>query len=200
MAVSQRKRFEVLRRDGFRCRYCGAGAATAALEVDHVTPVALGGTDDLGNLVTSCGPCNDGKASTVPDETVKAALQATAPTTDAVKLHEMLRLAWSVLVEYGPRRAVEPVSDDNFQHAVMNTLGMWCYGWDAPGPDSKGERPDDEQMAKFTRSVHRAIEHGASAPVLWAAAQAAGWERATVIDVQLAAVQDALHAELARLK
>ncbi|MEV7815591.1 MULTISPECIES: HNH endonuclease [Streptomyces] len=72
MTVSKRKRFEVLRRDGFRCRYCGAAASAAELEVDHVTPVALGGTDELDDLVTSCGPCNDGKASTAPDEPVKA--------------------------------------------------------------------------------------------------------------------------------
>lgn len=200
MAVSQRARFEVLRRDGFRCRYCGADAATATLEVDHVMPVALGGADDLDNLVTSCGPCNDGKASTAPDEAVKAALQSTAATTDAIELHEVRRLAWSVLVDYGPARAVGPVTEADSHHAVMNALGMWCYGWDAPGPDSSGERPDDEQMAEFTTSVHRAIERGVSGPVLWAAAQAAGWKRATTVDGHLAAVQDAVHAELARLK
>lgn len=35
MAVSKRTRFEVLRRDGHRCRYCGAGAEDAALTVDE---------------------------------------------------------------------------------------------------------------------------------------------------------------------
>lgn len=63
MAVSKRLRFEILRRDGFTCRYCGAKAPDVQLRVDHVVPVALGGTDDPTNLVTACEPCNSGKSS-----------------------------------------------------------------------------------------------------------------------------------------
>lgn len=67
MAVPKRVRFEVLRRDEFTCRYCGAKAPDVALEVDHVVPVALGGDDTPGNLVTACHDCNAGKASTSLD-------------------------------------------------------------------------------------------------------------------------------------
>lgn len=41
MAVSKRLRFEILRRDNFQCRYCGAKAPDATLAVDHVTPKEL---------------------------------------------------------------------------------------------------------------------------------------------------------------
>lgn len=55
-------RWRVLRRDGFRCRYCGATPDRKELKVDHVRPLAEGGAPlDLGNLVTACNPCNDGK-------------------------------------------------------------------------------------------------------------------------------------------
>jgi 5-methylcytosine-specific restriction endonuclease McrA len=49
----------VLRRDGYRCHYCGGRAVTA----DHVKPVALFPhlAWDEGNLVASCKPCNDRK-------------------------------------------------------------------------------------------------------------------------------------------
>jgi hypothetical protein len=67
MAVSKRLRYEILRRDNHTCRYCGASAPDVPLRVDHVTPVALGGTDEPGNLVTSCEPCNSGKSSASPD-------------------------------------------------------------------------------------------------------------------------------------
>lgn len=67
MAVSKRLRFEILRRDGFRCRYCGLTAADVELRVDHVIPVALGGRDEPSNLVTACEPCNSGKSSLAPD-------------------------------------------------------------------------------------------------------------------------------------
>lgn len=67
MAISKRLRFEILRRDGFQCRYCGAKAPDATLAVDHVTPKALGGTDDPTNLVAACRDCNTGKSSVAPD-------------------------------------------------------------------------------------------------------------------------------------
>ena len=65
MSISKRLRYEVLRRDGFKCWYCKA--ADVELTVDHVVPQILGGTDDPSNLVTACGPCNSGKTSSMPD-------------------------------------------------------------------------------------------------------------------------------------
>lgn len=57
-------RFEVLKRDGFRCSYCGAGKTQGAvLHVDHVKPKAAGGTDAPSNLTTACVDCNTGKAA-----------------------------------------------------------------------------------------------------------------------------------------
>jgi 5-methylcytosine-specific restriction protein A len=49
----------VLERDGYLCRYCGGPATT----VDHLIPKARGGTDDDGNLVAACRPCNSAKGS-----------------------------------------------------------------------------------------------------------------------------------------
>lgn len=72
MAVSKRTRYEVLRRDSFACRYCGATAPAVKLTVDHVMPIALGGTDQPDNLVTACVDCNAGKSSTSPDSEVVA--------------------------------------------------------------------------------------------------------------------------------
>jgi len=66
VTVTKRTRYEVLRRDNFTCRYCRT--ADGELTVDHVTPVALGGTDDPSNLVAACRDCNAGKSSTSPNE------------------------------------------------------------------------------------------------------------------------------------
>lgn len=69
MAASKRKaipksvRFEVFKRDKFTCQYCGLSAPNVILEVDHITPVSKGGTNDVMNLITSCRDCNRGKAS-----------------------------------------------------------------------------------------------------------------------------------------
>lgn len=70
MALSKRLRYEILRRDNHACRYCGATAPDVALTVDHVVPVALGGTNEPGNLVTACQPCNAGKSASSPDAAV----------------------------------------------------------------------------------------------------------------------------------
>lgn len=66
MSISKRRRFRILKRDGFRCRYCGSAAADGAeLEVDHVHPRSRGGGDDPRNLVTACRQCNRGKHAEV---------------------------------------------------------------------------------------------------------------------------------------
>src|SRR6188768_1924811 len=60
--ISPKLRYGILRRDGFRCRACGAGAfAGTVLHVDHVLAVANGGTNDPANLQTLCELCNLGK-------------------------------------------------------------------------------------------------------------------------------------------
>jgi DNA-directed RNA polymerase subunit RPC12/RpoP len=63
-ALSKKVRFEVFKRDGFVCQYCGNHPPAVLLQVDHITPVKLGGTNDMDNLITSCQPCNAGKTAT----------------------------------------------------------------------------------------------------------------------------------------
>lgn len=63
-AISKKTRFEVFKRDKFTCQYCGKMAPDVVLEVDHIKPVAEGGTNSLMNLVTACRDCNRGKGKT----------------------------------------------------------------------------------------------------------------------------------------
>jgi 5-methylcytosine-specific restriction endonuclease McrA len=58
-------RFRILARDGFRCRYCGRQGSTpgVVLHVDHVVPLAVGGTSREDNLRTACEECNLGKGT-----------------------------------------------------------------------------------------------------------------------------------------
>lgn len=60
--ISKRVRFEVFKRDSFKCQYCGKFAPEAVLHVDHISPVSKGGTADILNLITSCADCNSGKS------------------------------------------------------------------------------------------------------------------------------------------
>ncbi|WP_206602760.1 HNH endonuclease signature motif containing protein [Streptomyces sp. M41(2017)] len=47
------------------CAYCGGPFPT---EVDHVIPVAQGGSGDLSNLAAACEPCNREKLDFTPAE------------------------------------------------------------------------------------------------------------------------------------
>ena len=63
-AISPKLRFEVFKRDEYRCRICGSSAQDGVqLEVDHIHPVSKGGTNELRNLQTLCKPCNRGKGA-----------------------------------------------------------------------------------------------------------------------------------------
>ena len=61
--MTPKLRFDVMRRDGFRCKYCGRTEADGVkLHVDHIKPVSKGGKTELSNLQTLCDECNLGKS------------------------------------------------------------------------------------------------------------------------------------------
>lgn len=126
MTVSKRTRFEVLRRDNYTCRYCRS--ADNPLRVDHVTPVALGGTDDPTNLVAACQDCNAGKASTSPDEHIVANV-----ADDAIR--------WSkAIAQVARNRARATKRRDAYVQSFANEWSNWT-GWnDQPIPKDEGWR------------------------------------------------------------
>ncbi|MFM8292967.1 MAG: HNH endonuclease, partial [Microcystaceae cyanobacterium] len=48
----------VLQRDRHRCQSCGKSGETITLQIDHIIPLAAGGSNDLSNLQTLCANCN----------------------------------------------------------------------------------------------------------------------------------------------
>lgn len=75
--LTKKTRFDVFKRDQFRCAYCGSCPPVVILEIDHITPVSKGGTNSAENLITACFDCNRGKGaaelSVVPDSLQKRA-------------------------------------------------------------------------------------------------------------------------------
>lgn len=62
--MSPKVRYEVIRRDGYRCRACGFGVQDGAhLHVDHIVAIANGGATAMDNLQTLCTVCNLGKGA-----------------------------------------------------------------------------------------------------------------------------------------
>jgi 5-methylcytosine-specific restriction endonuclease McrA len=63
-AILSRK--NILRRDNFRCQYCGRDSLT--LTIDHIIPKARNGEDTWENLITACIECNNKKGDRSPEE------------------------------------------------------------------------------------------------------------------------------------
>lgn len=58
--VSNKIRFEIFERDGYRCKKCGS---RDNLEIDHIIPISKGGKSTYDNLQTLCHNCNYNKGS-----------------------------------------------------------------------------------------------------------------------------------------
>lgn len=57
-------RYDILKRDGFRCKICGSEPSDGVkLHVDHIFPVSKGGKTVPNNLQTLCDRCNMGKSN-----------------------------------------------------------------------------------------------------------------------------------------
>lgn len=67
-AIGKKLRFEIFKRDSFKCQYCGRSSPDVILQVDHINPVKRGGKNDILNLITSCSDCNSGKGARCLDE------------------------------------------------------------------------------------------------------------------------------------
>ena len=61
--VTNKMRFAIYSRDGYRCRICHR--KTNDLEIDHIWPIAKGGKTTYDNLQTLCHRCNTKKGASV---------------------------------------------------------------------------------------------------------------------------------------
>ena len=64
--MTDKLRYMILRRDGFRCQLCGRSANDGIkLHVDHIIPISKGGRTIESNLRVLCEDCNLGKGDTI---------------------------------------------------------------------------------------------------------------------------------------
>jgi 5-methylcytosine-specific restriction endonuclease McrA len=51
----------VFERDNYQCKSCGKTNQQTTLNIDHIIPLAKGGSNDISNLQTLCQDCNQQK-------------------------------------------------------------------------------------------------------------------------------------------
>jgi hypothetical protein len=138
-AMSKTLRFEVFKRDGFKCQYCGAHPPQVILQVDHIHPVAKGGSDEIGNLITSCQPCNLGKGvrsltsapqgmkeQTAEAQEREAQIKGFSEVMEAAR-QRMDREAWNVAAALEGAEEIDEFSRANLQSIRMfiKRAGYW---------------------------------------------------------------------------
>lgn len=58
ISIPQEVREYIFQRDNYQCRSCGKTKEKTVLELDHIVPIANGGSNDISNLQTLCRHCN----------------------------------------------------------------------------------------------------------------------------------------------
>ncbi len=70
--INAHVKLNVIRKYDFKCIYCGhEGSQRNPLNIDHVFPLALGGTNDQDNLACSCKKCNTKKQQMLLTDFIK---------------------------------------------------------------------------------------------------------------------------------
>jgi hypothetical protein len=134
MAVSRSLRLQILRRDNHTCQACGAKAPDVPLQIDHVVPVALGGSDEPSNLRTLCEPCNSGKSATPPDAATVAQV-----SEDALRWSQAIKSAADKMLADRGARSAEHAQFDEWWNS-------WTYN-DGKGQDRRIPRDPDWQRS-----------------------------------------------------
>ena len=121
MSLSKKTRFEVFKRDGFACQYCGSHPPGSLLEVDHITPRASGGLDEIDNLITACFDCNRGEGARY----LSVAPQSIAEKTRIIReKEEQLAAHEAVLAE---KRAREDLVIDEIERVFSERFDGYVF-------------------------------------------------------------------------
>jgi len=67
------------------CHYCGGKFPGKQLTMDHVVPLARGGTSTAGNIVPACSKCNKDKKLETPAEKLLKEMSKNSSSNDGTE-------------------------------------------------------------------------------------------------------------------
>ena len=125
--LSKKTRFEVFKRDGFTCAYCGRTPPNVILHCDHIIAAANGGGDDIDNLITSCSCCNLGKGA----RELTAIPKTVSEKTEILKEREEQIVAFNKLAQEKQERIEESawLIADGFNRHWADDEGKFNRKW-----------------------------------------------------------------------
>lgn len=106
MSKAARRLVVLMKRDGPACYWCGREGER--MNVDHVIPRCLGGSNALSNVVASCVPCNEAKGCQIVSgrEEVARLVAARADRLAKRKVRRELHAAEMASAQMGARKAM----------------------------------------------------------------------------------------------
>lgn len=120
-AISKKTRFEVFKRDGFKCQYCGSAAPDVLLEIDHIQPVSMDGAHDILNFLTACKACNAGKSDRLlSDDSAVKKQQAQLQELQARREQLEMMLQW--------RDGLKDIQGEQIE-VIVNAWSAVAVGW-----------------------------------------------------------------------
>lgn len=129
--IPKTRRFEVFKRDGFKCQYCGAQPPAVTLEADHIIPVAGGGDDGMDNLITACMGCNRGKGATllssIPQTLEEKAAEIAEREAQITALAQMIREAHDTAEErmWDVAELLHPGASEGYYRANCRSISRF---------------------------------------------------------------------------
>ncbi len=140
--ISKKLRFNVFKRDSFKCQYCGKCAPDVILHIDHINPVSKGGKNEILNLITACEDCNSGKSDRLLSDD-SAMTKQRAQLEELNERREQLEqmLAW--------RDGMRGIDDMAFSAAI----DAWHEVIDGYSLNVKGEKDMRKLIDKFGLQV-----------------------------------------------
>jgi 5-methylcytosine-specific restriction endonuclease McrA len=161
--LSKRLRFEIFKRDHFMCVYCGRTPPEVVLEVDHLEPVAAGGSDNPANLFTACRECNLGKS----DRRIENALPQVRPEEidEMAERVEQMRAYQEWRRQYEARLRLE--LDALYQAWIDEFGGHVVEGEDGRSYECDVDFPTEKMLLEYLEQL--------PASEIIAAIRSAGW-------------------------
>ncbi len=126
--ASRKIRFDVFKRDNFKCQYCGRTPPAVILELDHIIPKSKRGADNIDNYATACFDCNRGKGKHKLDSLPRGV----SDNIELIKERRKQLKAFNRLIEK---------QESEIEDAIFNINEVFSYSF-----------PDREPSNKFSRT------------------------------------------------
>ena len=151
--VPQSLRKKVFERDNYTCVYCGVRAYEEPLQIDHVIPRCMGGSNNINNLVTACKKCNNRKNGRMPK------------VGDVEKLASVLGTSVEYLMGFQDGKSIITQMIENipaprpedFYNTAKNFPNMAYWGGVVDNARSVAFRRDEEEISEVSRMLELAL-------------------------------------------